>query len=49
MIYTNPIALCLCKHSKIIQMYVKNTTNTVFCTFLLVGVFLQAKIGFSSA
>jgi hypothetical protein len=30
-------------------MYVKNTTNTVFCSFLFVGVFLQAKIGISSA
>jgi hypothetical protein len=49
MIYTNPIALCFCTHSKIIQMYVKNTTNTVFCSFLFVGVFLQAKIGISSA
>jgi hypothetical protein len=29
-------------------MYVKNTTNTVFCSFLFVGVFLQAKIGISS-
>jgi hypothetical protein len=28
---------------------VKNTTNTVFCSFLFVGVFLQAKIGISSA
>jgi hypothetical protein len=49
MIYTNPIALRLCTHSKIIQMYVKNTTNTMFCAFLFVDVFLQAKIGFSSA
>jgi hypothetical protein len=30
-------------------MYVKNTTNTVFCSFLFVGVFLQAKIGIFSA
>jgi hypothetical protein len=29
-------------------MYVKNPTNTVFCSFLFVGVFLQAKIGISS-
>jgi hypothetical protein len=29
-------------------MYVKNTTNTVFCSFLFVGVFLQAKIAISS-
>jgi hypothetical protein len=49
MIYTNPIALRFCTHSKIIQMYVKNTTNTVFCSFLFVGVFLQAKIEISSA
>jgi hypothetical protein len=45
MIYTNPIVL----RSKIIQMYVKNTTNTEFCSFLFVGVFLQAKIGISNA
>jgi hypothetical protein len=37
MIYTNPIAVRFCTHSKIIQMYVKNTTNTVFCSFLFVG------------
>jgi hypothetical protein len=49
MIYTNPIALRFCRHCKIIQMYVKSTTNTVFCSFLFVGVFLQAKIGISSA
>jgi hypothetical protein len=49
MIYTNPIALRFCTYSKIIQMYVKSTTNTVFCSFLFVGVFLQAKIGISSA
>jgi hypothetical protein len=49
MIYTNPIALRFCTHSKIIQMYVKNTTNTLFCSFLFVGVFLQAEIGISSA
>jgi hypothetical protein len=30
-------------------MYVKNTTNTVFCSFFFVGVFLQAEIGISSA
>jgi hypothetical protein len=30
-------------------MYVKNTINTVFCSFLFVGVFFQAKIGISSA
>jgi hypothetical protein len=42
MIYTNPIALRFCTHSKIIQMYVKSTTNMVFCSFLFVGVFLQA-------
>jgi hypothetical protein len=48
MTYTNPIALRFCIHSKIIQMYVKNTTNTVFCSFLFVGVFLQAEIGSSS-
>jgi hypothetical protein len=29
-------------------MYVKSTTNMVFCSFLFVGVFLQAKIGISS-
>jgi hypothetical protein len=46
MIYTNPIALRFCTHSKIIQMYVKNTTNTVFCSFLFVGVYLQEKLGF---
>jgi hypothetical protein len=28
---------------------VKNTTNTVFCSFLFVGVFLQAEIGIFSA
>jgi hypothetical protein len=49
MIYTNPIALRFCTHSKIIQMYVNNTTNTLFCSFLFVGVFLQAKIGISNA
>jgi hypothetical protein len=49
MIYTNPIVLRFCTHSKIIQMYVRNTTNKVFCSFLFVGVFLQAKIGISSA
>jgi hypothetical protein len=49
MIYTNPITLRFCTHSKIIKMYVKSTTNTVFCSFLFVGVFLQAKIGISSA
>jgi hypothetical protein len=49
MIYTNPIVLHFCTHSKIIQMYVKSTTNTVFCSFLFVGIFLQAKIGISSA
>jgi hypothetical protein len=48
MIYTNPIALRFCTHSKIIQMYVKNTTNMVFCSFFFVGVFLQAEIGISS-
>jgi hypothetical protein len=30
-------------------MYVKSTTNMVFCSFIFVGVFLQAKIGISSA
>jgi hypothetical protein len=30
-------------------MNVKNTTNTVICSFLFVGVFLQAEIGISSA
>jgi hypothetical protein len=30
-------------------MSVKNTTNTVFCSSLFVGVFLQAEIGISSA
>jgi hypothetical protein len=45
MIYTNPIALRFCTYSKIIQMYVKNTTNMVFCSLLFVGVFLQAEIG----
>jgi hypothetical protein len=49
MIYTNPIILRFCTHSKIIQMYVKNTTNTVFCLFLFIGAFLQAEIGISSA
>jgi hypothetical protein len=49
MIYTNPIALRYCTHSKIIQMYIKNTTNTVFCSFLFVSVFPQAKIGISKA
>jgi hypothetical protein len=49
MIYTNPIALHFCTHSKIIQMYVKNTTNMVFCSFLFVGTFLQAETGISSA
>jgi hypothetical protein len=48
MIYTNPIALRFCTHSKIIQMYVKNIANTVFCSFIFVGVYLQAKIGISS-
>jgi hypothetical protein len=34
--------------SKIIQTYVKSTINTVFPSFLFVGVFLQEKIGISS-
>jgi hypothetical protein len=49
MIYTDPIVLRFCTHSKIIQMYVKNTASTVFCSFLFESVFLQAKIGISSA
>jgi hypothetical protein len=49
MIYTNLIVLRFCTHSKIIQMYVKNKTNMVFCSFIFVGVFLQGKIGISRA
>jgi hypothetical protein len=36
-------------HDVLVHDNVKSTTDTVFCSFLFVGVFLQAKIGISSA
>jgi hypothetical protein len=43
MIYTTPKALVFSTYFKIIQMYVKNTNNMVFCSFLFVDVFLEEK------